>query len=85
MKCDIGTGITSCIVQHRMYKKGFVISYASYDKAIFIKPKKMLKSDEVMSMAVDWLMMHHSAGCLEVMSELEPDLYKQYKEEWCKQ
>ena len=85
MKCDIGSGIFSCIVQRNMFQKGFVLSYASYDKGIFIKPKKMLKSDEVMSMAVDWLMLHNSGGCLEVMSELEPNLYKQYKEEWCKQ
>ena len=81
LKCEIGSGILSCAVQHRMHFKGFVISYKSYEKGVFIKPDKMLLDDEVMSDSVDWRMLHNYGECLNTMKQLEPELYASFVKE----
>jgi len=84
LKCDVGIGIFSCIVQHAKFKQGLVISYNSFNKQLFIKPQKIMADDEMMSNNVDWLMVHCAGNCVNTMEELEPVLYKKYKEEFSK-
>ena len=69
MRCDIGTGVLSCIVQSRMIKNGYVMDYEYHWR------KRATFKGEIQLESVDWLHLHNSPKCCKVYETVDPKGY----------